>query len=248
MDRHDDIAELFHENSKLAPYQTGLDLTELPEPLSSRVVLQRVRLPRVRPTTRYALEEAIEARYTHRTFNPHVALPLETLARVLAFSCGFTTPFWCDGLPHLRFRRAAPSAGATYPIEVFPIALRVEGLTPGAYHYATRDHSLELLRVGDFGASFVRWVLHQPYVGDASVLFVMAGFAERIKPRYGERGYRYMLFEAGHIAHNMNLLAAAYGLGALCDGGFVDTAISRLLGLDEVTEIPLYIVAMGVRS
>jgi nitroreductase len=76
----------------------------------------------------------------------------------------------------------------------------------------------------------------------------MAGFTGRIRPRYGERGYRYMLLEAWHIAHNMSLLGAAYGLGALCDGGFVDTAISRLLGLDDVTEIPLYIVAMGVRG
>lgn len=243
-----DVAELFHENSKVTPYQNGENIADLPEPMEADVVLQRFRLPKVAPSKEFALEEAIEWRFTNRSFNPVVDLPLATLSRLLAFSCGLTTPFSAQGLPHLAFRRAAPTAGATYPIEVYPVVMRVAGLPAGVYHYATSDHSLEFLRAGRFGRHLAVWTLYQPYIADTSVLFVMAGFPDRIRPRYGERGYRYMLLEAGHIAQNLNLLGTAYGLGVLCNGGFVDAAISRLLGLDGVTQLPLYITAVGVRA
>ena len=240
-----DPAELFHENSKHTPFDIGVSLDELP-PVEPGVVLGRVRLPKVAPVRGVELEEAIARRVTCRAYDPRVPLSQDLLSRLLAFGCGFTQPANFPGLPSVPFRRAAPSAGATYPLEIYPVIIRAANILPGAYHYAPIDHSLELLRPGDFRPQLADWTLGQPYIADSGVVFVIAGFPERIRPRYKERGYRYMLLEAGHIAQNFYLLSTAYGLGATADGGFVDAAFNRLLGLNDITEIALYNVAVGV--
>jgi SagB-type dehydrogenase family enzyme len=241
-----DVAELFHENTKITPYENGDSLASLAPELEPGVSLARIALPRVAPLAIAGLEQAIAQRVTCRQFDPAAEMPLETLSRLLAFSSGFTATAGPSAGGAFEFHRAAPSAGAAFPLEVYFIALRVSGLVPGVYHYAMADHAAELLRYRSYGAELARWTLHQPYVSDSNVVFVLAGFTERVRPRYGERGYRYMLLEAGHIGQNLNLLAPGYGLGALCIGGFVDTAISRLIGINEITEIPLYITALGI--
>ena len=241
-----DVAELFHENTKITPFENGDEITSLPEPLERGISLARVELPRVGAVNGVTLEDAVAGRVTTRAFNPAAAMPLETLSRLLAFSAGVTAVAGPEAGGAFQFHRAAPSAGASFPLEVYPILFRIQGAAPGVYRYEPGDHSITLLRPGWFHRQLAAWTLHQPYVGDASVLFVIAGLAERVRPRYGERGYRYLLLEAGHIGQNLSLLAAAYGLGSLCIGGFVDMAVSRLIGLNEITEIPLYVTAVGI--
>lgn len=241
-----DVAELFHENTKITPFENGDTPASLPPELVPGLSLARIALPKVAPLATAALEQIVARRVTSRQFDPAAVISLETFSRLLAFSSGFTATAESAAGGAFPFHRAAPSAGATYPLEVYFVALRVSGLVPGVYHYTIADHAVELLRHGSYGPPLARWTLHQPYVGDSNAVFVMAGFTTRICPRYGERGYRYMLLEAGHIGQNLNLLASAYGLGALCIGGFVDTAISRLIGVNEITEIPLYMTAVGI--
>lgn len=240
-----DVAELFHENSKFTPFEVGTDTEHLP-PIEAGQVLARIPLPKVAPVRAVELEEAIDNRITAREFDPRVSLSQALLSRLLAFSCGYTKPVVMEGAPEIEFHRAAPSAGATYPLEVYPIIQRVVGVPPGVYHYAMSDHSLELIRPGLFYKEIITWTLTQPYIANTSVVFVIAGFYERIRPRYGERGYRYMLLEAGHIAQNLYLLSTAYQLGALANGGFVDAAFNHLLGLNEAKEMALYIMAVGI--
>lgn len=244
-DLESDAAELFHENSKVSAFEMGFDSPELP-PLKPGVVLARLPLPKVAPAFGVELEMSIERRVTCREYDPRVPLSPELLSRLLAFSCGSTRAFPGPNGPGQMFHRASPSAGATYPLEIYPIVLRVAGVPPGVYHYSLHSHSLELIRPGLFNRVLPPWTLNQPYLGDTSVVFVMAGFSERIFPRYGQRGYRYMLIEAGHIGQNLYLLSTAYGLGAMADGGFVDKTINELLGLNEMTANALYIVAVGI--
>jgi SagB-type dehydrogenase family enzyme len=239
-----DLAELFHENTKIAPYEAWVDGSSLPAPLEPGVVLRRFRLPRVGPSRGLSLEEVIDRRVTCRTFDPAAPLSRADLSRLLAFSCGYTTEF--AEAPDLAFHRAVPSAGACYPVEAYPIVLNGADLPAGVYRYAPNDHSLELLRPGRFAGPLPAWTLGQPYVADASAVIALAGFLDRIAPRYGERGYRYALLEAGHTAQNLYLVGAGRGLGVLAIGGFVDAAINRLLGLDEVRQVALYLVALGV--
>jgi SagB-type dehydrogenase family enzyme len=75
-------------------------------------------------------------------------------------------------------------------------------------------------------------------------LFLTAVF-ERTMSRYGPRGYRYVLLEAGHVAQNLCLVATELELGTLCLGGFRDAAINELLGLDPRGEGAVYAVAIG---
>jgi SagB-type dehydrogenase family enzyme len=241
-----EISELFHENTKITPFDNGEELSDLPPPLDPGVVLARYRLPQVPfQTNGLHIEQALVQRVTARDFDPRVPLSIATLSRLLAFSCGHTTPL-LESPEQPEFRRAFPSAGASYPLEIYPIVLRVAGLQAGVYHYSTQDHSLELLRPGEFGKSLAKWTLNQPYVADTSVAFVMAGFPDRITPRYGPRGYRYMLIEAGHIAQNLYLTGTSYGLGVLANGGFIDVAIDRLIGVNEINQMALYSVFVGV--
>ena len=206
-------------------------------------MLQRFRLPEVGPTAGITPEEVIDRRVSCRAVRPgraaHEVGPL-----VLAFSCGYTSPFM--EAPELGFHRATPSAGGCYPVEAYPIVLNAADLPAGVYHYAPNDHSLELLRPGQYREALPAWTLGQPYVADAGVVVALAGFLDRIAPTYGERGYRYALLEAGHIAQNLYLIGAARGLGVLAIGGFVDAAINVLLGLDEVRQVALYLVAAGI--
>jgi SagB-type dehydrogenase family enzyme len=239
-----DIAELFHENTSVPPFEMGLALSGLPSPIAPDTVLARLRLPSVTPAPDVHLGAAIGRRITGRAFDPRRPLAPAMLSRLLALADGFTRPF--ADAPEPGFHRAAPSAGATYPIDVFPIVLRVTGLLPGAYRYVPHDHSLELRRQGRFGRALAAWTLHQPYVANAGAILVLAGDLDRIRPRYGERGYRYMLLEAGHIVQNVCLVGTGSGVDVLPIGGFVDMAVNRLLGLDGVGQMALYLVAVGV--
>jgi SagB-type dehydrogenase family enzyme len=244
-DSESDAAELFHENSKVSAFEMGFESPELP-PLKPGVVLARVPLPKVSPALGFELEMSIERRVTCREYDPRIPLSLELLSRLLSFSFGYTRSMPGPSGPGQMFHHASPSAGATYPLEIYPIVLRVAGVPPGVYHYSLYSHSLELIRPGLFNQGLPAWTLYQPYLAETSVVFVMAGFSERIRPRYGQRGYRYMLIEAGHVGQNLYLLSTAYGLGAMADGGFVDKTINELLGLNEITENALYIVAVGI--
>jgi SagB-type dehydrogenase family enzyme len=239
-----DIARLYHENTKVPPFEMRLALSDLPAPLGPDAVPVRRRLPHVDLAPGMSLEDAIYRRISCRSFDPRAMLPQAVLSRLIAFGGGYTNVF--DEAPDLGFRRAAPSAGARYPIDLYPIVLRAENLAPGAYRYAVGDHSLELLRPGDYRQALAHWTLGQAYVADTSVVFALVGCHERIRTRYGERGYRYTLFEAGHIAQNLYLMGGALGLGVLAIGGFVDAALNRLLCLDEADESVVYLVAVGV--
>lgn len=239
-----DVARLYHDNTKVLPYEMRMGWSDLPDPVGPETVPVRFRLPPVEVAQGMPLEEAIYRRTTCRSFDPDAMLSQAVFSRLIAFACGYTSVF--AEAPDLGFHRATPSGGARYPVELYPIVLRAEGLAPGAYHYAIVDHSIELLRPGSFRQALVQWTLGQTYVADASAVFALAGFYERIRPRYGERGYRYTLMEAGHVAQNLYLLGTALGLGVLAIGGFVDSALNRLLGLDEAHESILYLVAVGV--
>ena len=203
-----------------------------------------LRLPQVAPMPGPSLEQVIAWRRTRREFDAQAGLSLPQLARLLVLSCGRTAPCapgaWAPDAGH----RAVPSAGATYPVDAQVIVQRVEGLAPGVYGYDSLGHALVLRRAGRFEAELQRWTLDQPWMLAAAAIFVLVGRLDRIAARYGSRGYRYMLMEAGHIAQNLYLLGAAHGLCVQAAGGFVDAAIDRLLALPD-QEHALYLLALG---
>ncbi|UCG82432.1 MAG: SagB/ThcOx family dehydrogenase [Dehalococcoidia bacterium] len=183
-----------------------------------------------------ALEKAIASRRSERRFSGKKMSVVE-LSHILYYTCGITDRR--DGL------RAAPSAGATYPIEVYPVISNVEDLTIGVYHYAVADHQLEVVKEGDFRRDMVRAAVGQSFLREANAVLVLSAIFYRTQRRYGERGNRYILIEAGHIAQNACLIACSMGLGSCVVGAFDDTAFNRLVGADGKNESVLYLVAVG---
>jgi SagB-type dehydrogenase family enzyme len=140
-----------------------------------------------------------------------------------------------------------PSGGGLYPLELYAIVRDVVGLEAGVYHYTPVTHGVEQLRDVLVPRALQEYLfMGQPLVTRAGVVIVIAAAVARLLTKYGDRGYRYMLFEAGHVAQNVNLAATAIGVGTCNLGGFFDLELGGLLGLDEDAEIALYAVAAGV--
>ena len=164
-------------------------------------------------------------------------MSLAELAHLLYYSSGITDK--------RQVLRAAPSAGATYPIEVYAIANNVEGLARGTYHYLISSHELELLREGDFRNEMSRAALQERMFKQANVIVALSAVFQRTQQRYRERAQRYICFEIGHIAQNTYLEATSLGLGTCAIGAFYDEEFNRLLGLDGRNESVLYLIAVG---
>lgn len=185
-----------------------------------------------------ALEQALAARRSVRTYSDE-PLTLEQLSQLLFAAQGLTGDALGHGL------RTAPSAGATYPFEVYAVVNSVKGLDRGIYHYRVSDHSLELVEEGDFRGRISKAGLGQEMLSEAGVVFALTAIFDRTRSKYGERGYRYVYMEAGHIAQNVTLQSVSLGLGSVCAGAFYDDDLNALLGVDGVREAAIYLEAVG---
>jgi SagB-type dehydrogenase family enzyme len=183
-----------------------------------------------------SFEEALETRRSVRDYSDR-SLSLEALSRLLHAAQGVTER-------RLGFR-AAPSAGALYPLELYPVVQNVSGLASGIYHYAVQEHALERLEEGDFGGRVTQAGLYQQFLGQANVCFILSAVFQRTRWKYRERAYRYVLLEAGHVGQNLYLAATSMGLGACAVGAFLDNQLNDLLGLDGAAEAVLYLVSVG---
>lgn len=146
-------------------------------------------------------------------------------------------------------RRTVPSAGACYPIDAyFWLPVPPGGIHPGPYYYNAAAHSAVLVAVGSPEANLNEVVTASAFpaiVEQAGLLIVLAGVFARTTDRYGARGYRFVLLEAGHAAQNVYLAAAALDLGAVALGGLDDALLDALLGLDGARSSTLYAIAVG---
>jgi SagB-type dehydrogenase family enzyme len=185
-----------------------------------------------------SLEEAIAARRSVRSYSED-SLSMAELSQILFAAQGITARRGDYAL------RSAPSAGGTYPIEVYAFANRIEGLVPGIYHYLPGGHAIELVKAGPHGKSLASVCLGQSMPEEAALSVVLTAVPERTMSRYGDRGIRYVHMEAGHISQNICLECASLGLGAVPIGAFDDTGLNRLIGLDGEQEISLYVNSIG---
>ncbi len=182
-----------------------------------------------------SLEEALARRRSVREFASG-ALTLAEASRLAWAAQGVTEPE----------RRTAPSAGATYPLEVYLVAGDVENLAAGVYRYLPGLHRLETVADGDIRLPLAAAAVGQQWVSRAALVVVIAAVFERTTARYGKRGERYVHMEAGHAAQNLLLQATALGLGATPVGAFNDAEVARLLHL-PAGATPLYIIPVGRR-
>ena len=185
------------------------------------------------------LAAALELRRTVRTFAAR-PLDLGQISQLL----------WsADGTSDSRGLRTSPSAGATYPLDLYLVVGErgVKDLPTGVYHYEVGAHALTPVAPGDVRSAVARASLHQGWMGQAPVLVVITGEYRRCTARYGERGVRYTHMEAGNVSQNLFLAAEALGLGAGIVGAFEDQALARAAQLPPAHE-PLLVMPVGYKN
>ena len=145
-------------------------------------------------------------------------------------------------------RRPVPSAGARHACETLVLANRVAGLAPGVYRYHPRPHQVELHTPAASAAQLAEACCGQEMVAASAATFFWLAVPHRMSWRYGERGYRYLHLDAGHICQNLDLAAEAVGAGVCAIAAFDDAALDRALGLDGETQFALYAATVGKRG
>lgn len=190
-----------------------------------------IKLPDPVKDSKFSVERAINERRSIRTYKD-APLTLKEVSQLL----------WASQGTVASGRRAAPSAGATYPLEIFFVAGNVEGLKQGLYRYKNKEHSLELIREGDFRKPISDRALRQDMILKAPATIVVSAVFERTRARYGARAERYVHMEAGHVGENIMLQATALGLGTVPVGAFIDSEVKSVLGIKED---PLYLFPVG---
>lgn len=196
-----------------------------------------VLLPKPKSEGSVSVEEALASRRTRRDFQPK-PLSLEELAQLLWAAQGITGSD--------RFLRAAPSAGALYPLDCYAVVGKasVNGLDAGAYRYLPSKHGLAQITSGDLREAVAQASLRQMWMADAPVSLVLTAEYARIEGKYGSRGRRYALIEVGHAGQNIFLQAEALGLSAGIVGAFDDARLTRVLQLPSGHE-PLIVMPVG---
>jgi len=181
-----------------------------------------------------AVEQALQSRRSRRAFRAD-ALALTEVAQLLWAAQGRTDD---------RGHRTAPSAGALYPLELTLVAGRVEGLEPGIYRYLPDGHALGRAGGGDRRAAVAATTRGQTWVAGAPVLLVIAAAPLRTRQRYGARAERFVALEAGGVAQNVYLQAAARGWATVLVGAFDEPRLRDALGLGSDRE-PLALMPVG---
>ena len=141
--------------------------------------------------------------------------------------------------------RTVPSAGALYPIETYLIANNVNGLEKGLYHYNIESHFLEKLKNKDLSQELAHGALEQKMCINAPVVIIWTAVFQRTKWKYGQRAYRYVYLDVGHIAQNLALSATCVGLGSCQIGAFFDDEINQILDIDGFDESVIYMSVVG---
>ncbi len=181
------------------------------------------------------VEQALKNRHSTRSFTSE-ALGLEEAGQLLWAAQGINRP--------QKKYRTAPSAGALFPLEVFLVAGKIDGLEPGVYRYLPPEHGLSRIKTGDLRRDLYNQALRQSSVVNAPAVIVISGIYERTTGRYGDRGRQYVHMEVGHAGQNIHLQAEALNLGTVVIGAFNDSGVQQVLGLEQ-NEIPMYLMPVG---
>lgn len=209
------------------PYDESKTVIDLPEP-------EKIRVRNVN------LRDVIEKRRSIRQYSQK-PLSLEELSYLL----------WCtQGVKEViqgsATLRTVPSAGARHPFETYLLISNVEGLQRGLYRFLAIEHKLlQLNTKRDMAHKVTEACFGQEFVEESAATFIWTALVYRMTWRYGERGYRYLYLDAGHICQNLYLSAESIDGGVCAIGAFSDDDMNRLVNVDGENQFVLYIAAVG---
>jgi SagB-type dehydrogenase family enzyme len=190
-----------------------------------------------------SLRQAIEARRSLRQYADK-PLSLAELSYLL----------WCtQGVRETTSGKATfrtvPSAGARHPLETMLLVNRVGGLEVGLYWFVASEHRLvKLAAEPEIADRIAEAAYNQTFILKSAATFIWIADTVRTTWRYGERGYRYMHLDAGHVCQNLYLAAESIGAGCCAIGAFTDETMNELLGLDGVNQFVIYMGVVGKRE
>ena len=239
------IGKDFMEQTKYRYLAQSDQMKGLPQPLleleydKTKTVLDLPK-PQEIEVSNISLREAIENRRSIRRY-AQKPLTMDELSYLL----------WCtQGVKevaqgHATFRNV-PSAGARYAFETYILVNNVEDLQSGIYRFLAIEHKLlEVNTSSDVPDKAVEGCLGQRFVKTSAVTFIWTVVAYRMKWRYGERGYRYMHLDVGHVCQNLYLSAESIDCGVCAIAAFSDDDMNRLLNVDEENQFVIYIATVG---
>lgn len=242
-----DFSRLFHESSKdlLGGGSVYIHKDEERWPEEWKIVdykkysrMPKLELPAVEQKRPHF--KLVAARKSQRDFSGK-PVDVHDLSALLKYSCGIMQTF-----ENRKPRRAHPSGGARYPLEIYPLVLAGSREIPaGVYHYDVREHALDALWQRSFAQEDIDALFAYEWVRAAPIAIIMTAVFSRTQKKYGERGYRYALLEAGHVGQNVYLVSSALGMKCCSIVGTYDTAIEKLLDIDGVEESVVYTVIVG---
>lgn len=201
--------------------------------------LLKIPLPKANIPNKITLFKSLINRQSKRDLKKK-EMPLKDLSALLYLTAGLRNINKQDS-----GNRFYPSAGARYPLEVYPLVLNVAGLKQGVYHYHLKTHSLELLISEENIKEKILSNFNQDWIKDASVIFAISAIFWRAEVKYGDRSYRNTLMEAGTLTQNFYLTTNALNLKCCSIGGFIDNGLHNLIDLDGEEEAVITTIAIS---
>lgn len=241
----DGIGKEFMIKTTYAYLSTSLQRQGFPQPPlecrqeSSEAML---RLPEAGLIPPYStdLRIAIEQRRTLRRYAPD-PLSITELTYLLWITQGVK-----EKVHEKHTLRTVPSAGARHAFETYLLINRVEGVQAGLYHYLALDHALlPLDNDPQIAQSITAACGDQQQILESAVTFIWVAIKERMYWRYGERGYRYLHLDAGHICQNLYLGAESLNCGVCAIAAFEDEDLNKSLNLDGEEKFVVYLASLG---
>ena len=239
-----ETAQSYHETTKL----TYINLHNKPPLYKSYTGLPVVPLPTDFSPPRAATLDAVAAVDPARD----ASLDISALAQLLFFSAGLVRKAVHPSAGEMHYRAAA-SAGALYPVEVYlvcedipgPVLSGVEGLEAGVYHFSPLNFTVTQLRKGDYRGELSSAAGGDPAISTSPSTLIFTAIFWRSAWKYRVRSYRYCFWDNGTIVANLLATTSAAGLRAKVVAAFVDDEVDRLLGIKGGREASLCLVPIG---
>lgn len=241
----DGIGKEFMEKTKYRNMSESLQRRGLPQPPLEYMYdssMELIKLPAANELPQFPidLKIAVESRKTLRNYQP-IPLTVDEMTYLLWFTQGVK-----EINNNKITKRTVPSAGARHAFETYLLINRVDGISPGLYRYLALEHALLPLNSGqDMTQSVTAACLEQQQISSSAITFIWVAIKERMYWRYGERGYRYLHLDAGHVCQNLCLGAEAIGSGVCAIAAFDDDQLNTVLELDGENRFVIYLGSVG---
>lgn len=217
-----------------------------PYPLSKKINLPKADLG----SLSMPFADMQKKRTSVRAFE-YKGMDLQTLSNLLGSAAGVNRESQLEHFPDMALKsRTYPSAGNLFPIEIYPVLLGIDGVTPCVTHYDPINHRLDIVNehisTEDIVNALADFDVSGPgYTKDLSAVIVLSAIFQRSVIKYEERGYRFALLEAGIVGYNFSLASIALGWASLNWGAYYDGLLDKIIQVDGVNETTVNCILIG---